>query len=46
MSGGRIGVFGGAFDPPHIGHLVAAQDVIEGLDLDFLLIIPSARPPH
>ena len=46
MSGGRIGVFGGAFDPPHIGHLVAAQDVIEGLDLDLLLIIPSARPPH
>lgn len=42
----RIGVFGGAFDPPHIGHLVAAQDVIEGLDLDLLLIVPSARPPH
>jgi len=46
MNGRRIGVFGGAFDPPHIGHLVAAQDVIEGLDLDLLLIVPSARPPH
>ena len=46
MIGRRIGVFGGAFDPPHIGHLVAAQDVIEGLDLDLLLIVPSARPPH
>ena len=46
MNDRRIGVFGGAFDPPHIGHLVAAQDVIEGLDLDLLLIIPSARPPH
>jgi len=46
MSGRRIGVFGGAFDPPHIGHLVVAQDLIELLDLDLLLIVPSARPPH
>lgn len=46
MSGRRIGVFGGAFDPPHVGHLVVAQDVIEALDLDLLLIVPSARPPH
>jgi nicotinate-nucleotide adenylyltransferase len=46
MSGRRIGVFGGAFDPPHIGHLVVAQDVIESLELDLLLIVPSARPPH
>lgn len=46
MNGRRIGVFGGAFDPPHVGHLVVAQDVIEALDLDLLLIVPSARPPH
>ena len=46
MNGRRIGVFGGAFDPPHIGHLVVAQDVIEALGLDLLLIVPSARPPH
>jgi nicotinate-nucleotide adenylyltransferase len=46
MTGGRIGVFGGAFDPPHIGHLVVAQDVLEELELDRLLIVPSARPPH
>lgn len=46
MTGRRIGVFGGAFDPPHIGHLVAAQDVFETLQLDLLLVIPSARPPH
>jgi len=46
MSGRRIGVFGGAFDPPHVGHLVVAQDVIERLGLDLLLVIPSARPPH
>jgi nicotinate-nucleotide adenylyltransferase len=46
LTGGRIGVFGGAFDPPHIGHLVVAQDVFETLRLDRLLVIPSARPPH
>jgi nicotinate-nucleotide adenylyltransferase len=46
MNGRRIGVFGGAFDPPHIGHLVVSQDAIEALDLDLLLIVPSARPPH
>ncbi|MEJ2483010.1 MAG: nicotinate (nicotinamide) nucleotide adenylyltransferase [Gemmatimonadota bacterium] len=46
MSGGRIGVFGGAFDPPHVGHLIVAQDVFEALRLDRLLVVPSARPPH
>lgn len=42
----RVGVFGGAFDPPHIGHLVVAQDVIERLDLDSLVVVPTARPVH
>ena len=46
MIDGQIGVFGGAFDPPHIGHLVVAQDVFETLQLDRLLVVPSARPPH
>ena len=46
MTGGRVGVFGGAFDPPHIGHLVVAQDVFEFLGLDLLLVVPTARPPH
>lgn len=46
MTGGCVGVFGGAFDPPHIGHLVVAQDVVEALELDLLLVIPTARPPH
>jgi len=46
MNSRRIGVFGGVFDPPHLGHLVVAQDLIERLDLDLLLIVPSARPPH
>lgn len=42
----RVGVFGGAFDPPHIGHLVVAQDVIESLSLDTLVVVPTARPVH
>ena len=42
----RIGVFGGAFDPPHIGHRVVAQDVLERLHLDQLLVVPTAHPVH
>jgi len=43
---GRVGVLGGTFDPPHIGHLVVAQDALEHLELDRLIVIPAARPPH
>lgn len=43
---GGIGVFGGTFDPPHVGHLVVAQDVLEHLELDRLVVVPAARPPH
>lgn len=42
----RIGVFGGAFDPIHTGHLAVAQDVVHTLQLDRLLFVPTARPPH
>lgn len=42
----RLGVLGGAFDPLHIGHRIVAQDVVEALELDRLLVIPTARPPH
>jgi len=42
----RLGLFGGTFDPPHIGHLVVAQDVAEALDLDRLLFVPARVPPH
>ncbi|HEX8830656.1 MAG TPA: nicotinate-nucleotide adenylyltransferase, partial [Longimicrobium sp.] len=45
-AGVRIGVFGGTFDPPHLGHLVVASDACGALGLDRVLWIPSAVPPH
>lgn len=42
----RLGLFGGTFDPIHIGHLRAALEVKQGFDLDQIFIIPSAMPPH
>ena len=42
----RLGVFGGTFDPPHIGHLIVASDVCAVLDLDRVVFVPSAAPPH
>jgi nicotinate-nucleotide adenylyltransferase len=41
-----IGVFGGTFDPPHVGHLIAAQDAALALGLDRILFVPAASPPH
>lgn len=40
----RIGVFGGTFDPPHIGHLSAAVEVGEALELDRVLFMVANRP--
>ena len=42
----KIGVFGGTFNPPHIGHVRAAQAAVRQLHLDRLLVIPSGIPPH
>ena len=42
----RIGLFGGTFDPIHIGHLRAATEVKQGFDLDQIVFIPAALPPH
>lgn len=42
----RIGIFGGSFDPPHIGHMQAAKQAIEALSLDRLLMIPARIAPH
>ena len=40
-----IGVFGGTFDPPHLGHLLVAQDVREALSLDRVTFVPARRSP-
>lgn len=42
----NIGIYGGTFDPPHAGHIAAAQAAMETLHLDKLLLIPDAQPPH
>ena len=42
----RIGVFGGSFDPIHIGHLAIAQEALWQCELDIVLFMVTARPPH
>lgn len=42
----RIGIFGGSFDPPHIGHISAARQAVEALQLDKLLLMPAHTAPH
>ena len=42
----RVGVFGGSFNPIHLGHLLVADDVAETLDLDRVIFVPAAVPPH
>lgn len=39
-------MFGGSFDPVHMGHLTVAQDAVEKLELDRLIFVPAAVPPH
>jgi nicotinate-nucleotide adenylyltransferase len=41
----RIGVFGGTFDPPHVGHLLMATDAREALKLDRLIFVPAGAQP-
>ena len=42
----KICLFGGTFDPPHIGHLLIAQTVCEAENFDKILFIPAYQPPH
>jgi len=41
----RLGILGGSFDPPHLGHLLAASDAFEHLELERLLFVPAAAQP-
>lgn len=46
MEVGRLGIFGGTFNPIHVGHLVVAEEVRERFLLDRVLFIPAYLPPH
>ncbi len=42
----RVGIFGGTFNPIHLGHLRAAEELREALDLERVIFVPAAQPPH
>ena len=42
----RLGIFGGTFDPVHLGHLIVAEEFQYQLELDRILFLPTSRPPH
>jgi nicotinate-nucleotide adenylyltransferase len=42
----RVGILGGAFNPPHIGHLVCAQEALVQLELESVVFVPVGVPPH
>ena len=42
----KLGIYGGTFNPPHLGHLAAAQFALDALNLDRLEFVPAAAPPH
>lgn len=42
----RIGLYGGTFDPIHLGHLVVIENAINEMNLDRVIILPSSNPPH
>jgi nicotinate-nucleotide adenylyltransferase len=42
----RVGILGGTFNPPHLGHLICAQEAHAQLELDVVLLMPVSAPPH
>jgi len=42
----RVGLYGGSFNPIHVGHLIVARSVAERLDLERVILLPTSRPPH
>jgi nicotinate-nucleotide adenylyltransferase len=42
----RVGILGGTFNPPHLGHLVCAQEAYLQLELDRVILMPARTPPH
>ena len=42
----KIGIYGGTFDPPHLGHMEAARAAVTALGLDRIYFVPAALPPH
>lgn len=46
MTAHRIGIFGGTFDPIHIGHLILAEEARFQLGLDRIYLVPAGEPPH
>ncbi len=42
----RIGIFGGTFDPPHLGHLILGSEALDQLQLERLLWVLTPDPPH
>ena len=42
----KIGIYGGTFDPPHLGHINACKAFLEAIPLDTLYVMPASGPPH
>ena len=42
----KLGILGGTFNPPHIAHLVCAQEALDQLELDRVVLMPTNEPPH